>query len=64
MYIYNNDNQLIKYGYADVPSFKLSRYLNDIDFKNDVNIECSFNSKNNKWTPNLITDKDVHLLIR
>ena len=24
-----------------------------------LNIECSFNSKNNKWTPNLITDKDV-----
>ena len=55
----NDNNHLIKHGYADIPTLKLSKYLNNINFDNEVRVECVLNEKNNKWTPIEISDKNI-----
>ena len=59
LYIKNDNGHLIKSGYADVPTLKLSQYLQNINYDNEIRVECIFNKKNNKWTPIEVSNKDI-----
>ena len=66
LYVYNND-EIVKYDTARIPTLKISKLVNETFNKNKDNTPlyfyCNFNTKFNKWEPNKLSTKEnlIHI---